>query len=146
MELRAKVFGELSAGELYEILKARAQVFVVEQTCVYLDPDGKDYDSLHVFLWEDGKVLACLRAFPREEGTVQIGRVLSVEHGKGLGGQLLHEGIRCVREHFHPERIFLEAQCYATGFYEREGFAVCSEVFLEDGIEHVGMVLTCGDE
>ena len=69
-----------------------------------------------------------------------MGRVITLEHGKGLGGKLLKEGIRQVKEKMSPKAIYIEAQCYATGFYEREGFVICSEEFLEDGIPHVQMI------
>lgn len=141
MKLVTKFFDELTTLELYEILKARAEIFVVEQNCIYQDLDDKDYDSLHVFYEESGKVLAYLRAFWKEEGVIQIGRVLTIQHGIGLGGKLLKAGLDSVKEHFYPEKIYLEAQCYATGYYEREGFRICSEEFLEDGIPHVQMEL-----
>mgnify|MGYP003292473739 CR=1 FL=1 len=144
MKLNAKYFDELTTAELYEILKARAAVFVVEQNCVYQDVDGVDYRSLHVFYESDGTVNAYLRLFPKpdEEGTVQMGRVLTVQRGTGLGGVLLKDGIRLAREKMNARKIFLEAQCYAAGFYEREGFRICSGEFLEDGIPHVAMELT----
>ena len=141
MKLVSKFFEELTTIELYELLKARAEIFVVEQNCIYQDLDDKDYNSLHVFYEEDGKVTAYLRAFIKEEGVVQIGRVLTVEHGTGLGGKLLKEGLEQIKEKFQPEKLYLEAQCYAIGYYEREGFSVCSEEFLEDGIPHVQMEL-----
>lgn len=163
MKLTAKYFDQLSTTELYEILKARAEIFVVEQNCVYQDLDGIDYRSLHVFYEENGKVLAYLRAFEKEtkisgnaningnidetanettnESMVQMGRVLTLEHGKGLGGKLLKEGIRLIKEKMQPKYIYIEAQCYATGYYEREGFRICSEEFLEDGIPHMQMML-----
>ena len=141
MEMKSKFFHELTTQELYEILKARAEIFVVEQHCAYLDPDGKDYQSLHVFYEMDGKVAAYLRAFERNDGRVQMGRVLTLRHGTGLGGKLLHEGIEQIRDKLHPGIIYIEAQCYATGYYAREGFQVCSDEFLEDGIPHVGMEL-----
>ena len=143
MNLVIKTFDELTTKELYEILKARAEIFVVEQNCVYQDLDGIDYQSLHVFYEEDGKVLAYLRAFAKdnEADTVQMGRVLTIEHGKGLGGKLLRDGIAQIKERMNPQRIYIEAQCYAIGFYEKEGFRVCSEEFLEDGIPHVQMIL-----
>ncbi len=144
VKLNAKFFDELTAAELYEILRARAAVFVVEQNCVYQDVDGVDYRSLHVFYESDGQVTAYLRLFPKpdEEGTVQMGRVLTVQRGTGLGGVLLKDGIRLARETMNARKIFLEAQCYAAGFYEREGFRICSGEFLEDGIPHVAMELT----
>lgn len=139
--MKSKYFDELSTKELYEILRARAEIFVVEQNCVYQDLDGTDYGSLHVFDEEDGRVTAYLRAFFTDSHTVQMGRVLTVRHGAGLGGKLLKEGIAQIRAKMHPAKICVDAQCYAKGFYEREGFQICSEEFLENGIPHVRMVL-----
>ena len=143
MKLVSKYFEELTTTELYELLKVRSEVFVVEQNCIYQDLDDKDYRSLHVFYEEEGEVLAYLRAFIKEEGVVQVGRVLSATHGIGLGGEILKEGLLQIQEKFHPKKIYLEAQCYAIGYYEREGFKVCSKEFLEDGIPHVEMELVC---
>ena len=140
MHLISKFFGELTTEELYEILKVRTKIFVVEQNCPYLDPDGMDYQSLHVFYEENGQVFAYLRAFRKDEEMVQMGRVLSAEHGKGYGRKILTEGLNQIRQKMNPKRIYIEAQCYATRFYEREGFRICSEEFLEDGIPHVGMI------
>ena len=138
--MKAKFFDELTTRELYEILKARAAIFVLEQRCLYQDIDDIDYKSLHVF-YEDGEtVSAYLRAYPKEEGVIQMGRVLTVRHGTGLGGKLLKEGIRQIRETFHPRQIYIVAQCQAIGFYEREGFRVCGEEFREDGIPHIPMI------
>ena len=143
MKLVAKYFEELTALELYEILRARAEIFVVEQNCVYQDLDGTDYRSLHIYFEEKGKVLAYLRAFKKTDmkNTVQMGRVLSIEHGIGLGGKILIEGLELIREKMNPDCIYIEAQCYAVGYYEKVGFKVCSEEFLEDGIPHVQMKL-----
>ena len=140
MHLISKFFEELTTEELYEILKVRTKIFVVEQNCPYLDPDGMDYQSLHVFYEENGQVFAYLRAFRKDEEMVQMGRVLSAEHGKGYGRKILTEGLNQIRQKMNPKRIYIEAQCYATRFYEREGFRICSEEFLEDGIPHVGMI------
>ena len=141
MKVVAKFFNELTTKELYEILKARAEIFVVEQNCVYQDLDDKDYESLHFFYEEDSKVAAYLRAFYRDGNVVQIGRVLTIQHGTGLGGKLLKEGIAQLKEKMDPRQLYVEAQCYAAGYYEREGFKVCSDEFLEDGIPHVQMTL-----
>ena len=145
MEFKAKFFPELTTRELYEILKSRAEIFVVEQNCVYQDLDDMDFQSLHVFFEENGVVTAYLRAYKKDENTVKMGRVLTLRHGNGLGGRLLSVGIAQVREKFNPDRIKIEAQCYAAGYYEREGFRICSEEFLEDGIPHVGMELRFDD-
>ena len=143
MRLVAKYFEELTTSELYEILRARAEIFVVEQNCVYQDLDGVDYRSLHVYYEEDGRILAYLRAFEKEdmENTVQMGRVLSIEHGIGLGGKILKDGLKIISEKMNPKSIYIEAQCYAVGYYEKVGFEVCSDEFLEDGIPHVQMKL-----
>ena len=137
----AKTFEELTTKEIYEILKARAAVFVVEQNIVYQDMDDKDYDSLHVFCEEDGRVTAYLRAFKVEADVVRVGRVLTLQHGQGLGGKLLNYGLEEIRRKFLPKVITIDSQCHAIGFYEKAGFRVCSEEFLEEGIMHVKMEL-----
>ncbi len=139
MKLVSKPFDDLTTRELYEILKARSEVFVVEQSCVYQDIDGLDPESLHVFLEDKGRIAAYLRAFVKEPGVVQMGRVLTVRCGVGLGGMILRAGIEEIRAMFHPAKIYIDAQSYAVGFYAREGFRVTSEEFLEDGIPHVKM-------
>ena len=141
MNLHIKTFEQLSSTELYELLKARSAVFVVEQTCPYQDIDGGDYESLHVYLEEEGRILAYLRCYVQDEHTARIGRVLTVARGQGYGIPLMEAGIKAVREHIHAESIFIEAQCYAIGYYEKFGFSVCGEEFLEDGIPHVPMTL-----
>lgn len=141
MELILKSFNELTIVELYEILKVRVKIFVVEQKCAYQEIDDIDYKSLHVFYKCNDNVTAYLRIFEKEKGVIQIGRVLTVEHGKGFGGKILKEAVSLIKKQMNSERIYLEAQCYAIGFYEKEGFKVCSEEFLEDGIPHVKMIL-----
>ena len=141
MKIVSKHFDELNSRELYEILKARCDVFVVEQNCAYPELDGLDYDSIHVYGKEDGKLKAYLRAYIKEDGLVRMGRVLTLERGKGYGAEILKKGIEEIKKHFSPRIIYIEAQSYATGFYEREGFVICSEEFLEDGIAHVQMEL-----
>ena len=141
MKLISKFFNELTTTELYEILKARAEIFTVEQQILYQDMDDIDYHSLHVFFVDDDKVLAYFRAFIKETNVVQLGRVLTIKHGTGLGEELLGSGIEQVRFKYNPERIYLESQSYAIGFYEVAGFKVCSEEFMEAGIPHVKMEL-----
>lgn len=136
-----KRFDELTGKELYELLKARSAIFVVEQNCPYLDMDDVDYESIHMFYEEEGKVLAYCRTFVAECGVVKIGRVLSAEHGKGLGGRILKTAIEQVKKIYNPQKISIGAQCYAKGYYEREGFKQCSEQYLEDGIPHIMMEL-----
>lgn len=139
--VKAKLFDELTPRELYELLKARAQTFVVEMDCAYLDMDDVDYRSLHVFFEENGVVTAYLRAFYLDGTTVKIGRVLTREHGRGHGRALMEAGLNAIRERLHPERIVMDSQQHAVGFYKKFGFKVTSDVFCEVGIPHVKMEL-----
>ena len=141
MKLVCKHFDELSNEELYKILKARQDVFVVEQECPYHDIDGADMDALHVFIEDKNNVLAYLRAIRKDTDTIQMGRVLTLQRGEGLGKEILKAGIQQIIRNYDPHRIYIEAQSYATGFYEQEGFVICSEEFLEDNIPHIGMEL-----
>lgn len=148
MKFVIKHFRDLTTNELYEILKTRFEIFVTEQECIYQDLDDKDQDAYHVFCWNDnGRVAGCLRVFWKDEaaGIAQIGRVVTLEHGLGIGGQMLHQGVELAINQFHAKKIYLEAQCYATGYYAKEGFEVVSEPFMEDGIPHVQMEMTPRD-
>ena len=144
MRFTAKTFDELTACELYEILKARAEIFIIEQNINYQDMDDVDYRSLHCFLTDDvGIVTAYLRAY-REDGEnaadgVKLGRVLTLHHGRGDGRTLLEMSIPVIAERMACRRIYMDAQKYAVGFYEKFGFAVTSGEFLEEGIVHVLM-------
>ena len=143
MTLRIKHFNELTADELYAILRLRAAVFVVEQNCPYLDPDNLDQDAMHLWLEDEDGIEAYLRILDRgtESEHVAIGRVIAVKRRCGLGSRILKEGIRVAREQLHADKIYLEAQCYAKGLYEKQGFQPISGEFLLDGIPHVRMIL-----
>ena len=142
MKLVIRSFEELNTHELYELLRVRNQVFVVEQQCPYQDIDGIDLHAVHMFYEQENQIYGCLRLFYKDEDhkTVQIGRVLSTERGRGIGRRLLHEGVKTAISRMKAEEIYLEAQTYAIGFYEREGFQAVSDEFLEDGIPHVKMI------
>ncbi len=142
MKLTAKPFEELTARELYEIYRARTAVFVVEQDCPYQEVDGQDLAAVHVWLSDETHpVLGYLRIYPGEaEGQLRIGRVLTMERGKGYAGELLAHALALCREQ-GASRVDLAAQSYATGLYEAFGFAVTGEEFLEDGIPHRPMTL-----
>ena len=143
MDFFAKRFDELSTKELYEILKARAEIFVMEQNIHYQDMDGIDYRSLHCFLADGGKVCAYLRAFYADEtcGVVKVGRVLTLRHGNGTGRKLMENSILAIRQNMNCKKICMDAQKYAVGFYKKFGFKEVSGDFLEEGIVHVGMEL-----
>ena len=143
METFVKRFDELTVDELYEILKLRADVFVIEQQCIYPDIDQKDRKSLHVFVKNQNEIVAYLRVL--EKGVsfdeVGIGRVISKYRRKGLGTVVLKAGIQAAKEIYLADEIIIEAQTYAKSFYELQGFVQCSEEFLEDGIPHIKMNL-----
>lgn len=141
-EIICRHFNDLTNRELYEILKARCEVFIVEQDCPYPDIDGKDVYSDHIFIKrDDGGIAACLRVFMKEDeqNTAQIGRVVTTVRNAGLGGKILHAGVLHAINVLHADEIYLEAQTYAIGYYAKEGFEVTSDEFLEDGIPHVQM-------
>ncbi len=139
--LHTKRFDQLTVDELYELLRIRSEVFVVEQNCVYQDLDRDDQEAVHLWLTEGGKVVALCRVCPA--GThmreVSVGRVITTERGKGYGKRIMLEGIATAREHFHATVIEIEAQEYAKGFYEQVGFRQSSEPFMLDGIPHIKM-------
>ena len=143
MILKIKRFNELKTTELYEILRARSEIFLLEQNIICQDLDRVDYDSLHCFLEKDGAVVAYLRAFAIDgsQDTVKIGRVLSITHGKGLGTKIMTQAIPEIKKVFDCKKIVVSAQKHAEGFYEGLGFKVVSGEFLEENVIHVKMEL-----
>lgn len=143
MKYIIKKFEELTTTELYEILKLRSEIFVVEQNCVYQDLDNIDYQSLHIFFEENQNVFAYLRIYPKrgETDVVQIGRVVTLKHRTGSGSALMEKGIQTIKDTMNYKKIYIVAQKQAIGFYEKFGFIVTSDEFLEDGIPHVAMEL-----
>ncbi|MCQ2145250.1 MAG: GNAT family N-acetyltransferase [Bacteroidales bacterium] len=141
--IHIKPFNQLAIDELYELLRVRSEVFVVEQNCVYQDLDGDDQAAIHVWSEVDGKTKALCRVCPA--GThmeqVSIGRVITTERGKGYGRQIMLAGIEVAKSYFNPHQIDLEAQEYAKGFYEGVGFRQSSDSFILDGIPHIRMTI-----
>ena len=142
-------FEELSTQELYEIMAVRQEVFVVGQQILYQDADGKDQNSWHLCGYEkddtgEEKLVAYLRVvFPGEKyKEPAIGRVLTVPsaRGKGYGKVLMKEAIKNLEREYPHLGIRMSAQAYLTEFYERLGFKVVSEPYIEEDIEHVEMV------
>lgn len=143
MKFIAKAFNELTPSQIYEILKARAQIFVVEQEINYLDMDDVDYNCRHCFLDEKGKVIAYLRAFYEKDdiSTVHIGRVLSLQHNIGLGRKLLEYSIPDIKKSLKCKTVRLNSQKQAVGFYEKFGFKTVSDEFVIEDIVHLTMEL-----
>ena len=141
--ITTKRFSDLKLEELYGILRVRSEVFVTGQKCLYVDPDGRDFGSVQVFASKGERIIACLRIYGKEAGVVQIGRVAVIEslRGSGIGRMMMRQAISHVTENSTDEKIYLEAQTYAIGFYEKLGFKVISDEFLDEGIPHKGMEL-----
>ena len=109
MKVVIKKFEELSVTELYEILRARSEVFVVEQNCVYQDLDCVDQEAYHVYFEEDGRILAYLRVIDKDKrlDEVSLGRVISLKRRCGLGSELMKVGIQVAKEKFGAKKIFI---------------------------------------
>ena len=144
MQILVRTFEELNLQELYELLRLRSEVFVVEQDCVYQDIDGKDEKALHILGYEDEKLVAYTRIFPPGVyfSEAAIGRVVVRENSrkKRYGHEILEASIKTIEDHFNTGKIKLSAQTYLTKFYESHGFEKIGEGYLEDGIPHIGMV------
>lgn len=136
--------GELPAGAVYDALELRAAVFVVEQGCAYLDPDGADPAAWHLLGYDSDGLAAVARAFaPGLRGPeAAFGRVATARRvrGQGLGRLLVTTVIHRMAETFGPTPIRIAAQAHLDRFYSDFGFEVCGPGFLEDGIPHLPML------
>jgi len=144
MEFKIKRFNELSVSELYFVLKLRSEIFVVEQNCVYLDADGKDNSALHLLGYIDDKLIAYARIF--EPGiyfdNASIGRVVvDVNYRRGGNGFTLVKKAIEVSKSLSNTPITISAQQYLEKFYQALGFVTVSEMYLEDDIPHIEMLL-----
>ena len=144
MILEIKEFNQLSTLELYEILKIRSEVFVVEQNCVYNDPDGKDLEATHIMIKDRKNILAYTRVLKTGvsyKDAPSIGRVLVVQdsRGGGLARQIVQASIDYIIDNLKEDKITIGAQEYLKSFYESLGFVGVSDVYLEDGIPHLDM-------
>ena len=153
-EFSIKTFDELTSIDIYHILKARSQVFVVEQNCPYQDMDEVDFDCLHLVAHQNEALIGYCRIIPptfnskkssvTPSGPIpSIGRVLVLaEHrGDGVARQMMLEAIKYCRKKYGKKPIIISAQTYLLNFYQSLGFIPEGEHYLEDGIEHVIMVL-----
>jgi ElaA protein len=139
-----KKFTELSPDELYRLLRLRSEVFVVEQSCVFLDMDNKDQACHHLLGWEDGHLAAYTRIVPPGISYEQpsIGRVVTAPFARrtGLGKELMTESIAVAEKLYGKLPIRIGAQLYLKKFYNALGFEQSSEVYDEDGIDHIEMI------
>jgi len=144
-----KKFDELTLNELYAILRLRSAVFVVEQNCAFQDMDNKDQSAHHLMGWQQDKLMGYARIVPAGFSYVEssIGRiVISPDaRGLGIGKDLVQQSIKMLYT-LHGKRVIrIGAQYYLKKFYESFGFEQASALYLEDGIEHIEMLLLTKD-
>lgn len=139
-----KKFEALLPAELYDCLRLRSEIFVVEQSCIFLDMDNNDQQCYHLMGWHNGRLAAYSRLVP--PGVIyteaSIGRVLSspLVRGTGAGKELMQQSIKKVYELFGNDTIKIGAQFYLKKFYESFGFVQTGNIYVEDGIEHIYML------
>ncbi|HHP1041587.1 GNAT family N-acetyltransferase [Bacillus thuringiensis] len=140
-----KKFDELTNIELYNLLKERTLVFVVEQNCPYPEVDGKDPFSYHLFKENNGEIIAYLRIVPAGVSyqEISIGRVFVKKEyrGQGIAEELLKKGLDFIQNELKEKTVKIQAQDYLRKFYSSFGFQTISETYLEDNIPHIDMVL-----
>jgi ElaA protein len=138
-----KNFDEFTVPELYAVLKARIDVFVIEQNCPYPDLDNYDQQALHLWAEENGEVMAYCRIFNKgiKYAEASIGRVLTTEkaRGKSLGKLLIQYAVETIENRFHTSEIRISAQDYLLKFYGGFGFEDTGKKYLEDDIPHTEM-------
>jgi ElaA protein len=140
LKLHNKHFSELSTTELYEILKARFIVFYMEQHCYYQDMDDIDYQSTHLALHRKGRVVAYARLFPGDKnGQWHVGRLLSIERGKGYGRYIMEQAA-VEAKRLGATSLLLHAQTHAEAFYRKLGYTSVGSVFMEADIPHIAMI------
>jgi ElaA protein len=139
-----KKFDELTPHQLYAALRLRSEVFVVEQTCVFLDMDNKDQSSYHLMGWNDDKLVAYTRLIPPGIAYKEpsIGRVVTSPsvRGTGIGKEVMEKSIEEAARLFGKKAIRIGAQLYLKKFYGSLGFEQSSDIYDEDGIDHIEMV------
>lgn len=144
MEVSVKTFQELNIQELYQILRLRSEVFVVEQDCVYQDLDNKDQKALHVLGIKDGQVVAYTRIFKPGDyfDNASIGRVVVAGNQRkyGFGKEIMKASMAAIDDRFPNTPIEISAQSYLIKFYSDLGFGAFGEEYLEDGIPHTRMI------
>ena len=140
-----KTFSELDTEDLYQILRLRSEVFVVEQDCVYQDIDNKDQNAIHLYYIENNQIVAYTRIFKAGDYYENpcIGRVVVSKKNRGndLGKKIMIDSMEYIKQNIKGEKIELSAQKYLDNFYKDLGFYKIGEDYLEDGIPHQRMIL-----
>jgi len=139
-----KSLDEIQPLQLYSMLKLRADVFIIEQNCIYPDMDGKDEHAMHVLGFKDKEVVAYTRVFDKGGyfDKASLGRVVVKESERRFkyGHELIRQSIKAIEDNYGNQPIKISAQQYLIKFYERHGFQAVGEEYLEDGIPHIGML------
>ena len=139
-----KTFSELDTEDLYQILRLRSEVFVVEQDCVYQDIDNKDQNAIHLYYKENYQIVAYTRIFKAGDYYENpcIGRVVVSKKNRGndLGKKIMIDSMEYIKQNIKGEKIELSAQKYLDKFYKDLGFYKIGEDYLEDGIPHQRMI------
>ena len=140
-----KAFAELTVDELYDVLRLRNEVFVVEQKCIFLDIDNNDRKAFHTIGFIGDEVIATTRLFDKDimyDGYQSIGRVVSASkhRGLGIGKALMQYSISECERLFGKGPIKIGAQLYLKKFYSEQGFEQSGDVYLEDDIDHIPMI------
>ena len=138
--VRHEACEDLTAGVLHDILQLRAAVFVVEQNCAYIDPDGRDMEpgAVHWWIEREGRVVACLRQLREPDGGSRLGRIATDRHHRrdGLAAALILSALDDATRPVH-----LGAQAHLARWYRSFGFAIVGDLYVEDGIDHLPMRL-----
>jgi len=147
MNWQIKKFNQLTTDELYDLLKLRIDVFVVEQTCFYSDLDELDrhHQTLHLYCYQDNKIMAYLRILAKGQSYdnfPSIGRVIIAPYarGGGLGHKLMTEATSACSQYFPSQAIKISAQEHLEKYYSKHGFIRVSDMYLEDDIPHIAMI------
>ena len=138
-------FYDLTSEQLYDLLKLRQDVFVIEQNCIYQDFDGYDQQAIHVLIYDDEVLAAYSRIFApgiKYDNESSIGRIIVAKEYRGstLGRDLIKDSINYCIEHFSNSLIRIEAQAQLTAYYSKFGFKSDSDVYVVDGIDHLQMI------
>jgi ElaA protein len=141
---RLLAFEDMRVAELYEVLRLRSEVFVVEQRCIFQDMDGADLQAMHLLGVQGGELRAYARCFAPavKFAEASIGRVVTKpsQRGTGLGHALIDQAISAVSQVWGPQPIRVGAQTYLAGFYAKHGFKDAGRPYVEDGIPHLEML------
>ena len=144
MVIERKYFNSMTPDELYEILRLRSEIFVVEQNCIYNDLDGHDKEALHFFISENSRIIAYSRVLkPGIRFTEYlIGRVVvkKEKRRRNLGNLIVNYAKHYILNEMDGIKIRISAQQYLQKFYENLGFEIVTDLYLEDGIPHYGML------